>query len=125
MGTQRRQQLKAKFIEFGKVEIDGTSYTDDLVITGGEIAPRDKTPSKRYRARYDHTPLSAQEVIPWECKRLIIGTGAEGRLPVMKKVYKQAAEHGVQLIAVSTPEACRLLSEADLSDTNAILHITC
>jgi hypothetical protein len=64
-------------------------------------------------------------VIPWLCKQLIIGTGVEGRLPVMKKVYKQAAERGVTLIAVPTPEACELLSEADLSDTNAILHITC
>jgi hypothetical protein len=122
----RKHHLEVGFIKFGRVEIEGKSYTEDVIITGGEITLRDKAPSKKHKARFGgHTPLSAKEAIPWECKQLIIGTGAEGRLPVMKKVYKHAAEQGVRLIVVSTPEACKLLSEADLSDTNAILHVTC
>ena len=39
---------------------------------------------------YGHTPLSAAEDIPWQCRRLVIGTGADGALPVMKEVHEQA-----------------------------------
>ncbi len=117
--------LSVRFVEFGKIEIEGAAYGEDVVIAGGKIAARDKTPSKKHKARCGHTPLSAKEAIPWECRALIIGTGAEGLLPVMKKVYEQAEARGVRLIVVPTPEACWLVSEADLSTTNAILHVTC
>jgi hypothetical protein len=40
-------------------------------------------------------------------------------------VYEQAKQRGVELIVVKTPEACQLLSQADLTTTNAILHLTC
>jgi hypothetical protein len=118
--------MNATFIQFGEIEINGLRYNQDVVIAGGKIAPRDKTPSKKHKAKFDgHTPLSAKEAIPWDCQRLIIGTGAEGALPVMPKVHKWAQQKGVELVIVPTPEACRLLSEADVSTTNAILHVTC
>jgi len=118
--------MNATFIQFGEIEIDGVRYTQDVVIAGGRIAPRDKTPSKKHKAQFNgHTPLSAKEDIPWDCRRLIIGTGAEGALPVMPKVHKRAQEKGVELVIVPTPEACRLLSQADVRTTNAILHVTC
>jgi hypothetical protein len=117
--------MNAKFIRFGEIEIDDQSYTEDVVIDGGSVRPRDKEPSKKHKARFGHTPLSAREDIPWNCQRLIIGSGAQGLLPIMPKVHKQAKEKGVELVVVKTPEACRLLSEADLDKTNAILHVTC
>jgi hypothetical protein len=118
--------MKIKFVRFGEVKIDGKRYTEDLVIVGGKIELRDKQPSKKHKKRFDgHTPLSIKEMIPWECKLLIVGTGAEGLLPVMKKIYKRAEEYGVRLVVVPTPKACELLSKADLSNTNAILHVTC
>jgi hypothetical protein len=97
-----------------------------VVIDGGKVRLRDKAPSKKHKARFaGHTPLSAREDIPWNCQRLIIGSGAHGLLPIMPKIHKQAKEKGVELIVVATPEACSLLSEADLDKTNAILHVTC
>jgi hypothetical protein len=117
--------MQAKFIGFGEIEIDGERYTKDVVIAGGKVLTRDKGPSRKHKARFGHTPLSAKEAIPWDCKRLIIGTGAYGKLPVMKKVYQQADERGVTVITVPTPEACNMISAADLSTTNAILHLTC
>ena len=44
---------------------------------------RSKKPSKPYRDRFGHTPLSADEELPWGERRLIIGTGAYGSLPIM------------------------------------------
>jgi hypothetical protein len=117
--------MKVKFIKFGEIEIDGTRYTQDVVITNGQITPRDKAPSRKYKHDYGHTPLSAEEFIPWACERLIIGNGAYGQLPVMKQVSERAKELGVELVIVVTPDACGLLSQADPASTNAILHLTC
>jgi hypothetical protein len=61
------------------------------VIDGGKVRKRKKGPSKHFREEYGHTPLSAGEKIPWGGgKRLIIGTGAYGALPVMDEVLAQS-----------------------------------
>ncbi|MBN1200419.1 MAG: hypothetical protein JXJ20_01060 [Anaerolineae bacterium] len=117
--------MQARFIRFGEVEIDGVRHTKDVVIDRGKVIKRDKTESRKHKARFGHTPLSAKENIPWNCQRLIIGTGAYGRLPIMKKVKKTAKQRGVELVTVPTPRACELISQADLATTNAILHLTC
>ncbi len=120
--------MQASLVEFGLVEIDGQRYDRDVVVERGRVGRRDKKASKPLRDRYGHTPLSLLEPIPWECRRLIVGTGAEGALPIDKEVVAEARRRGVQLVAVPTEEACDLLSAADAADletTNAILHVTC
>ena len=42
------------------------------------------------------------------CRRLIVGTGADGDLPITAELVAEAERRGVELIAVPTPEACRL-----------------
>lgn len=116
--------MKIDRFTFGSIRIDGETYDRDVVIDRGEVHARSKKPSKRFRDRYGHTPLSADEKIPWKCERLVIGTGAEGALPVMPAVAKEAERRGVELVAVRTPDAIRLL-DAKRPATNAILHITC
>jgi hypothetical protein len=73
---------------FGSIRIDGVTYEHDVVIDRGEVRKRKKKASKQYRDGYGHTPLSAKEDIPWQCRRLVVGTGAEGRLPVMDRGAK-------------------------------------
>src|SRR5216683_5728039 len=109
---------------FGTIRIDGESFERDVVIDRGEVRPRKKTPSKRFRDEFGHTPLSVEEKIPWKCARLVIGTGAEGRLPVMPAVLDEARRRGVEITAVRTDRAIELLRGAG-RDTNAALHITC
>ena len=46
-----------------------------------------------------HTPLSIEEKIPQKCHRLVIGTGAYGRLPVMKEVTREAERRRVELLS--------------------------
>jgi hypothetical protein len=109
---------------FGSIEVDGRMYEHDLVVDRGELRKRKKGPSKPFRPRYGHTPLSAAEDIPWDCRRLIVGTGASGALPVMEEVVLEAERRGVELVALPTSEAIeRLMREP--TDTNAILHLTC
>jgi len=86
---------------FGSVRVDGVTYD-----------------------AYGHTPLSAAEDIPWRCRRLVIGTGADGALPVMKQVRDQARRREVDLVIVPTAQAISVLTKTTRA-TNAILHLTC
>ena len=109
---------------FGSIRIDGTTYEHDVVIDRGEISKRKKKASKKFRDAYGHTPLSVEERIPWKCRRLIIGTGAHGSLPVMDEVRLEAERRKVELLILPTQEALEVLNRKP-DDTNAILHITC
>ena len=103
--------------------IDGSTYEQDVVIDCGEIRKRKKTPSRKFRDEFGHTPLSIEEKIPWKCHRLVIGTGAYGRSQVMKKVKLEAERRHVELVIVPTSEAIRLIEKE--SAVNALLHVTC
>ena len=117
--------MQASLIRFGVVEIDGERFEHDVVIDGGRVRKRHKKASKPLRDRYGHTPLSLLEPIPWACRRLIVGTGADGALPVDPELVEEARGRGVELVVVPTDDACVLLAEADLATTNAVLHVTC
>jgi hypothetical protein len=109
---------------FGLIRIDGVTYEQDVVVDRGDVRLRKKKPSKQFRAEYGHTPLSMEEKIPWKCRRLVVGTGADGALPVMPEVRDEAKRRGVELVALPTAKAIEALRRGD-GDTNAVLHITC
>ena len=109
---------------FGSIRIDGVDYEHDVVIARGRVRRRKKKASKPFRDAFGHTPLSVEEDIPWDCRRLVVGTGATGALPVMDEVAAEAVRREVTLVTVPTREAIRML-EAEPEDTNAILHVTC
>jgi hypothetical protein len=117
--------MDAKLISFGVIEIDGRRFDRDVVLEAGQIRRRKKKPSKAYRDRYGHTPLSADEDIPWSASRLIVGTGANGQLPIMPELYQEARRRGVEVVAVLTEEACRLLSGVGSQEAAAVIHVTC
>ena len=82
--------MKARLVKFGEIEVEGTRYAHDVVIDGGKVRKRKKGPSKEFREKFGHTPLSAGEEIPWGGKRLLVGTGAHGALPIMDEVLAEA-----------------------------------
>jgi hypothetical protein len=109
---------------FGSIRVDNTTYDRDIVVDRGKVRARKKGPSKALRAEYRHTPLSAAEDIPWKCRRLVIGTGASGSLPVLPEVVEEARRREIEIVVVPTTEAVRVLNEAK-KHTNAVLHLTC
>jgi hypothetical protein len=109
---------------FGSIRIGDVTYQHDVVIDRGTIGKRRKKPSKRFRDTFGHTPLSVQENIPWNCRRLVVGTGAHGALPVMDEVRREAADRNVELLILPTASAIEAL-RTEPEDTNAILHVTC
>ena len=117
--------MKARLVKFGEIEVEGKRYTHDVVIDAGKVRKRKKAPSKQFREKFGHTPLSAGEEIPWGGKRLIVGTGAHGALPVMDEVLAEAKRRGIEVIAAPTLEVCHLLEEVKKGQAYAILHCTC
>jgi len=117
--------MQVRLLGFGAIEVDGRKYEHDIVIDGGRVRERKKKPSKPYRDEYGHTPLSADEELPWGGQRLIIGTGAYGSLPIMSEVIEEATRRGIGLAAVPTEEACRLIAGQDKREVHAVLHVTC
>ena len=109
---------------FGRIEIDGVTYERDVVIDRGRIRKRKKKPSKRFREEFGHTPISVEEEVPWKCRRLVVGTGRYGSLPVMDEVKRRGAPPKSRSADFAhrrgDGNACQ---KSD--DTNAILHVTC
>ena len=116
--------MRFEKFSFGAIRIDGATYEHDVVIDRGEISKRQKKASKKFRDEFGHTPLSIEERIPWKCRRLVVGTGAYGRLPVMDEVEREALRRRVKLLVLPTVEAIEALQK-NPEDTNAILHVTC
>jgi hypothetical protein len=111
--SAEHRDMKARLVKFGEIEVEGKRYTHDVVIKGGKVRKRKKGPSKIFREKFSHTPLSTGEKIPWGGKRLLVGTGAHGALPIM------------EVIAAPTVEVCQLLEEVKKGQAHAILHCTC
>jgi hypothetical protein len=115
--------MRFEAFDFGSIRIDGVTYNHDVVIDRGKVRKRKKKPSRKFRNAFGHTPLSIEEKIPWNCRRLIVGTGT-GALPVMTDVKKEAKRRKLQLIVIPTSEAIKVLRDRP-DGTNAILHVTC
>ena len=117
--------MQARLLRFGSIEVEGRQYDNDIVIQGGRVRKRKKKPSKSYRDQFGHTPLSAEEELPWGGDRLIIGTGAYGSLPIMPEVLEEARRRGIDLTAIPTKDACRLIASLERGEVHAVLHVTC
>ena len=117
--------MDVEYSQFGEIFVAGVRFDHDVIMERVRARRRKKGPSRAYRDRFGHTPLSADEEIPWSARRLVIGTGADGRLPVMQEVRDLAEARGVEVVELPTAEACRLLRSARRKEVDAILHVTC
>lgn len=115
--------MRFEAFSFGSIRIDGLTYKHDVLIDRGHVRKRKKKPSKQFRDAFGHTPLSIEEDIPWECRRLVIGTGT-GALPVMDEVKREAKRRHIDLVILPTAEAIAKLKKHP-DQANAILHVTC
>ncbi len=117
--------MDVEYPGFGAIVVDGERFDHDVVLEAGRVRRRQKGPSRKYRAQFGHTPLSTDEEIPWSRPRLVVGTGAEGRLPLVPDLWEEARSQAVEVIALPTAEACALLRSLEAGEVNAILHVTC
>jgi hypothetical protein len=123
-GQGRSVIMRFTGYSFGSIQVDDVTYYHDLIIDRGKIRKRKKAASRKFRDAYGHTPLSVAEDIPWRCRRLVIGTGADGALPVMQDVRDEARRREIDLVVLPTAAAIGELARAS-AGANAILHLTC
>src|SRR5215510_7755354 len=91
--------MRFEKFSFGSIRVDRVTYEHDVVIDRGEVRKRKKKPSKKFRELFGHTPVSIEEKIPWQCRRLIVGTRT-GRLPVMEEVKTEARRRKIALLVL-------------------------
>jgi hypothetical protein len=116
--------MRIEDFSFGWIQIDGKTYEHDVVIDRGEIKKRKKKPSKKFRDKFGHTPLSIEEKfleVPPAYRR----QRSRRCPPVMDAVKRKAEKRGIELIILPTPRALERLNKESTDDTNAILHVTC
>lgn len=116
---------KIENLKFGSITVNDVVWEKDVVIEKGVVRQRKKGPSKPFRAKYGHTPLTPEEKIPWKCDTLVIGIGMSSRLPVTDEFKAEAKKRGVVLILKQTPKAVEYFTKNYGPKTNAIFHITC
>ncbi|MBI5560070.1 MAG: Mth938-like domain-containing protein [Deltaproteobacteria bacterium] len=106
---------------FGRIVVDGTLYTADLIILPSGIL------DSWWREKGHELCLkdikAVAEVHP-DC--LVVGTGAEAMMMVLPEVKRYYSEMGIELIVEDTPRACKTFnSMSTKKKMAAALHLTC
>jgi hypothetical protein len=105
---------------FGRVVVDGREQRADLIVLP------DRTVTGWWRRRgHELVSEDLAEVVAELPERLIIGTGAEGRMRPDRAALDDLAARGVTVEVLPTPEAVRRYCESDPARTAAALHLTC
>ena len=61
--------------------------------------------------------------MPWAGRRCLVGTGVDSPLPIAPAAFEEAARRDIEIVALPTEEACRLLGTVETAKVRAILHI--
>ena len=107
--------------DFGQVVIDGATYRQDLLIWPGII----KKDWWRLEAHLLQLPDVA-EALAAHPQVLVVGRGSPGKMQVDPALASYLKENGIDLVAVPTGEACRVINTlSDKKRVAAALHLTC
>ena len=106
---------------FGKVIIDGRSYTSDVIIYP------DRVDSRWWRREgHELSVRDIETVIQQKPEFLIVGTGSPGFMKVLPETESRLAEEKIYLIVKPTDEACATYNQlASTKRVVACLHLTC
>lgn len=113
--------MKIESYSFGKILIDGNTYTSDLIIYPDRIW--DKWWRKEGHGIHEEDLSTIMENPP---EILIIGTGDSGRLKVSGEMKKYIESKGIKLRIAKTQDACKLYNDLSTkARVIAALHLTC
>ena len=105
---------------FGRVTIDGREETRDVIVLPGRVV--------RGWWRKDGHGLVLEdldEVLDELPERLLVGTGAYGRLRPDPDALETLRARGVDVEVLPTEQAVERYAELDPRKTAAALHLTC
>jgi len=108
--------------EFGRIVIDGKSYSSDVIIYPDRVDP-DWWREEGHRL----SPVDLWEVVRAKPEVLVVGTGYSGLMDVPPETMKHLQEHGIKVIVQRTTQACQTYNRLTKEGKKAIaaLHLTC
>src|SRR5918995_3915032 len=105
---------------FGHVVVDGEEQTRDVIVLP------DRVVTDWWRADGHRLVLSdLDDVLDELPRRLLVGTGAYGRMRPEPETLERLRERGIEVEALPTGEAVRRYGELDSRATAAALPLTC
>lgn len=107
--------------DFGHIVIDGTSYRQDLLIWPGNLKA-DWWRRRSHLLQMEDLP----EALNANPEVLVVGKGESGHMEVDQELAAYLKDQGIELVAVPTREACRIINSlAGKRRFAAALHLTC
>ncbi len=114
--------MRIKSYEFGRIEINGTVYTSDVIIYDDHI----NSSWWRKEGHYLQTE-DIEEILKAKPDVIIIGTGKFDTMKVISNVVKELDSRGIKAVCANTDEACKRHNKMCDSDKKVVtaLHLTC
>jgi hypothetical protein len=105
---------------FGRLTVDGHEHRRDLIVLPGRVV------SDWWRREGHSLAMEdLEDVLDELPARLVLGTGAYGRLRPDAAVIAELERRGVHVECLPTDAAVRRYGELDEQGTAAALHLTC
>jgi hypothetical protein len=106
---------------FGRMEVDGRTYTRDLILYPGRIQD-----SWWRREGHNLVPDDIPEVIAEKPDVLVVGTGASGVMEVPESTRQALLEQGIETVAAPTDRAVKYYQRLqEKKRTVGAFHLTC
>ncbi|WP_059177115.1 Mth938-like domain-containing protein [Thermodesulfovibrio aggregans] len=114
--------MKITHYSFGKIVVDGTEYTKDLIVFPDAVIP-----SWWRKEGHSLCIEDLNEVFTKDIKILVVGTGAYERMQVPQSLIEELKQRGIETIVSATEKAVALFNQL-LSEGKAVagaFHLTC
>ncbi len=114
--------MKIKSYEFGRIEIDGKTYTSDVIIY------EDHVNSSWWRKEGHYLQIEdIEEILKVKPDMIIVGTGKYGTMKVSNDAKKELESRSIDFVYSNTDEACKKHNEISGSGKMVVtaLHLTC
>lgn len=107
---------------FGNINIEGISYTSDVIITQDEVKD-----SWWRKQGHNLAPEDLEEVVVNAPKIVVIGTGYYGRMQVPEETISWLKSKGIEVHCAPTGDAVKAFNDLQkhCAAIVAALHLTC
>ena len=107
---------------FGRIDIDGRTYTSDVIVTPEGVLDT-------WWRKQGHILAMADlaEIVAARPEILVVGTGCYGRMAVSEETRSYLEAQGVQLRQARTAEAVKVFNQLQKAPARVVaaLHVTC
>jgi hypothetical protein len=105
---------------FGRVTVDGSEETRDVIVLPGRVV-------RNWWRRDGHSLVleDLEAVLDELPPRLVVGTGAYGRMRPEPQTLEELRARGVEVEVLPTEEAVQRYAALSPAEAAAALHLTC